>query len=39
MAYVYQHVRLDTNEPFYIGIGSDDKNYQRANNKFNRKSQ
>ena len=29
MAYVYRHVRLDKNEPFYIGIGSDDK-YQRA---------
>jgi len=30
MAYVYRHIRLDTNQPFYIGIGSD-KNYQRAN--------
>lgn len=25
MVYVYRHVRLDTNEPFYIGIGSDNK--------------
>lgn len=29
MAYVYRHVRLDKNEVFYIGIGSDD-NYRRA---------
>lgn len=27
--YVYKHVRLDKNEPFYIGIGST-KNYARA---------
>jgi hypothetical protein len=32
MAYVYRHIRLDKNEPFYIGIGSDEK-YQRANCK------
>lgn len=24
MAYVYRHIRLDNNKPFYIGIGSDD---------------
>ena len=30
MAYVYRHIRLDKNEPFYIGIGSDVK-YTRAN--------
>ena len=30
MAYVYRHIRLDNNEPFYIGIGSD-SNYKRAN--------
>jgi hypothetical protein len=29
MAYVYRHIRLDKNEPFYIGIGSD-SNYNRA---------
>lgn len=29
MAYVYRHIRLDKNEPFYIGIGSD-SNYYRA---------
>ena len=27
--YVYRHIRLDKNEPFYIGIGSK-KNYARA---------
>jgi hypothetical protein len=30
MAYVYEHVRLDTNKVFYIGIGSDNLNYSRA---------
>jgi hypothetical protein len=29
MSYVYRHIRLDTNEVFYIGVGSDD-NYRRA---------
>lgn len=29
MAYVYRHIRLDKNEPFYIGIGGSD-NYKRA---------
>lgn len=29
MPYVYRHIRLDKNEPFYIGIGSD-SNYKRA---------
>ena len=34
MAYVYRHIRLDTNEVFYIGIGSDEA-FERAyeNNK------
>ena len=32
MAYLYRHIRLDKNEPFYIGIGSDNK-YKRAHNK------
>ena len=36
MAYVYRHIRLDKNEPFYIGIGSDDKNHLRAKNKHSR---
>lgn len=35
MAYVYKHIRKDTNEVFYIGIGSD-KNYNRANSKSGR---
>ena len=34
MAYVYKHIRLDTNQPFYIGIGADTKGkYTRANRK------
>jgi hypothetical protein len=32
---VYRHIRLDKNQPFYIGIGSD-KNYKRANSFKNR---
>ena len=35
MAYLYRHVRLDKQEVFYIGIGSD-KNYKRAYIKKNR---
>jgi len=35
MAYVYRHIRLDKNEPFYIGIGSDE-NYKRAKDKTGR---
>jgi len=35
MAYVYQHIRLDCNEPFYIGIGSD-SSYRRANERTRR---
>lgn len=35
MAYVYRHIRLDKNEVFYIGIGSDNKGkYTRAFNKY-----
>lgn len=33
MAYVYRHIRLDKNEPFYIGIG---KSRYRATTKWNR---
>lgn len=37
MAYVYRHIRLDKNEPFYIGIGSDDNGkFNRANYKYGR---
>ncbi len=35
MAYLYRHVRLDKNEVFYIGIGSD-RNFKRAYEKTNR---
>lgn len=35
MAYLYRHIRLDTNLPFYIGIGKD-QNYNRAYSKHNR---
>jgi hypothetical protein len=37
MPYVYRHIRLDNNTPFYIGIGSDNT-YYRANDKKNRGS-
>jgi len=30
MAYLYRHIRLDKNIPFYIGVGHDDRNYRRA---------
>ena len=30
VGYVYRHVRLDTNEVFYIGIGSDEPKYTRS---------
>jgi hypothetical protein len=37
MAYVYRHIRLDTMQPFYVGIGSDSSEfYKRANNKTKR---
>ncbi len=32
MAYVYRHIRLDKNEPFYVGIGSD-PGYKRSRTK------
>lgn len=39
MAYVYRHIRLDKNEPFYIGIGSDENGkHIRAKNKSTRSS-
>jgi hypothetical protein len=37
LAYVYQHIRKDTNQPFYIGIGSD-LNFYRAN-KFSERNE
>jgi hypothetical protein len=36
MAYVYRHVRLDKNEPFYIGIGKSDSDFNRAYSHKNR---
>lgn len=37
MAYLYRHMRLDKNEVFYIGIGSDEEGeYKRAFSKHNR---
>lgn len=35
MAYLYRHIRLDKNVPFYIGIGID-SSYYRANSKKSR---
>jgi hypothetical protein len=35
MPYVYRHIRLDKNEPFYIGIGSD-MAYKRSREKSRR---
>jgi hypothetical protein len=36
MAYVYRHIRLDKNVPFYIGIGKSDLNFNRAESSKNR---
>jgi hypothetical protein len=36
VAYVYRHIRLDKNEPFYIGVGKNDKDLKRAFSKSNR---
>lgn len=37
MAYVYRHIRLDKNEPFYVGIAKDEyKNCERAYSKYYR---
>ena len=39
--YLYRHIRLDTGEPFYIGIGTKNKKqqeYYRANSKYKRNS-
>lgn len=35
MAYLYRHIRLDKNEVFYVGIGSD-TNYSRSKAKIGR---
>ena len=36
MAYLYRHIRLDKNEPFYIGIGKSDSDFKRAYSNKNR---
>jgi hypothetical protein len=39
MAYIYRHIRLDKNEPFYIGIGKDDlKEFKRAHHSGNKRN-
>jgi len=38
MAYVYRHIRKDTNQPFYIGVGLTDDNHARARAKAKRNS-
>ncbi len=39
MAYVYRHIRLDKDEPFYIGVGNDTGGwYKRAKDKRSRNS-
>lgn len=38
MPHVYRHIRLDTNVPFYIGIGMDDK-FKRAYETGKRRSE
>jgi hypothetical protein len=30
MAYIYRHIRIDTNMPFYIGISNTNDEYKRA---------
>ena len=38
MAYLYRHIRIDTNQPFYIGIAkNDDSSYARAHYKYKSK--
>ena len=34
-SYIYRHIRLDTNEVFYVGVGTG-RNYERANQKIKR---
>ncbi len=36
MAYLYRHIRLDKNEPFYIGVSIGDDNYRRSRSKCDR---
>ena len=39
MAYVYRHIRLDTNMPFYIGISNTNDEYKRAYSTYYRSTQ
>lgn len=36
MAYIYKHIRKDTQETFYIGVGTTNDNFKRAYNKIQR---
>ncbi len=36
MAYMYRHIRLDKNEPFYIGISKKEDKYRRSHHKEDR---
>lgn len=36
MYYLYRHIRLDSNIPFYIGVGKYDVNYTRSKEKYSR---
>lgn len=36
MGYLYRHIRLDKNEPFYIGISHKNDNYSRSKSKGDR---
>ncbi len=36
MAYIYQHLRKDTDQVFYIGIGQSNINFKRAYSRFDR---
>lgn len=38
MPYLYRHIRLDKNEPFYIGVSKSTINYNRAYDKSKRSS-
>ncbi len=39
MAYVYRHIRIDTNMPFYIGISNTNDEYKRAYATYDRNTQ
>ena len=36
MAYIYRHIRLDKNEPFYIGFGTKRKNFSSYTSEYER---